>query len=64
MIRILCEYSHLTMEEKVNELMAKNPGAKLLSLSVHPMHNMYLGMTPPTVCNSWNEYLATMEVPS
>ena len=64
MIRILCETSHLTMEESVNKTMADNPGAKLLSLSVHPMHDMYSGMTPPTVCNSWNEYLATMEIPS
>lgn len=63
MIRILSESSHIALEEKINALLVDHSNVKVVHLSVHPMHDMYQGQAPPTVCNSWNEYLAAVEIP-
>lgn len=61
MIRIISETSHISMERSINALLAEHPGAKVHHLSVHPMHDMYSGCEP-RVCNTWNEYLALVEI--
>lgn len=37
-----------------------NPKINSINVNVNVMHDYYMDSTPPMICNTWHEYIATI----